>query len=954
MKRREPNAQPALAAMTPERAPLRPAPGGSGVRERLSRTNLAHGPTRFVGRRRELSELRTLLAEHPLVTVTGPAGVGKTRLASELARLLVDEYLDQGGAWRVDLEEARDLHGVCAEVAWTLGIGFGAGIGQALSARGTTLLVLDGVDGCLGALARLLPEWAAAAPAVRWIITARAPLGLEREARLDLGALATVASSGGAPDAVWLFVDRARTAGRDLVLDGKSEREILELVRRLEGLPLAIELVAASAGSFSPAELLEREARVKSSSLRAAVAIAWEALDPWQRDALAQASVFAGGFDLEAAEAVLDLGAHPGAHTPREALDSLRRHALVGATLGVEDGGAPRFGLSAAVREHAREGLLEVGGRDEAIARHAAYYARAGVDRARRHHGPEPRRALAWLARESHNLLAAHRRMLLGGREGATLAVQAALGLDPLLACDGPGSLRLALLDAALSVVEKEGLDADLRLRVLEARSDTHRLLGRGQEATLDGHAALTIALERGPRVAVARVLRGLATITMQQGKLDECRGLAERALSIAREQGDRSEEGRALGLLGSASALEGRIDDATRELAGAVALHRETGDLHQEAIDTGNLAVVAHDAGRLDDARTACDRAIFLYRASGDRRLEAEATGLLATVAHEQQQHEEARELYEQALVLARHVGSRRAEGALLGYQGMLLAETDDVESARAAYGRALTILRESRDKSTEALVLGALSAVEAREGSLESARATLARATEALEGIIDPRARAALEVWRGHVELLLARQAHTEGDEARSKMLLDAASARLDGKLVPENGECRRAADVRLARRALERAIARASQPEEPAAASGNRAVTDGVVGEGPHDINEITAPADALVVSARGLWFRMPHGDVVSIARWRPLQRLLERLAERRETAPGEPLTVEALISAGWPGERMLPKAGATRVYTAIATLRRLGLRELLLRDDRGYMLRADVPIARVSRG
>jgi hypothetical protein len=209
--------------------------------------------------------------------------------------------------------------------------------------------------------------------------------------------------------------------------------------------------------------------------------------------------------------------------------------------------------------------------------------------------------------------------------------------------------------------------------------------------------------------------------------------------------------------------------------------------------------------------------------------------------------------------------------------------------------------------------------------------------------------------------VELLLARQAHAEGDEARAKMLHDAAAARLDAKLVPDSGECRRAADVRLARRALELAIARAAQPEPPARATAKAGPQNRVAGRlaradaaGPFDGMEIDAPAETFVVSARGLWFRMPHGEVVSIARWRPLQRLLERLAERRETAPGEPLTVEALISAGWPGERMLPKAGATRVYTAVATLRRLGLRELLLKGDRGYMLRADVPIARVSRG
>jgi hypothetical protein len=275
-----------------------------------------------------------------------------------------------------------------------------------------------------------------------------------------------------------------------------------------------------------------------------------------------------------------------------------------------------------------------------------------------------------------------------------------------------------------------------------------------------------------------------------------------------------------------------------------------------------------------------------------------------------------------------------------LLGYHGALLAEAGDVEGSRAAYARALTILRECHDRPNEALVLGALAAIEAREGRLESARAALAHATECLEGIDEPRARAAVHLWRGHLELALAREARLEGDDTRAQMLIDDARRRLAETDPAESGEVRRAADVRLARRALHRAV-EAIGRVEAAPASG-----DSFGGPPPG------APAGALVVCASGRWFRNPHGEVISIARWRPLQRLLERLAERREISPGEPLSVEALVAAGWPGERMLPKAGATRVYTAIASLRRIGLRDMLVRDERGYSLRTDVPIARVS--
>jgi len=100
--------------------------------------------------------------------------------------------------------------------------------------------------------------------------------------------------------------------------------------------------------------------------------------------------------------------------------------------------------------------------------------------------------------------------------------------------------------------------------------------------------------------------------------------------------------------------------------------------------------------------------------------------------------------------------------------------------------------------------------------------------------------------------------------------------------------------------------------------------------------------------LAVGAEGRWFQLPGEDVVSLERWRSLQRVLARLADERRVRPGASLSVEALVLAGWPGERMLARAGATRVYTAIASLRRLGLREVLLSSEQGYMLAAGVPI------
>jgi predicted ATPase len=954
-KRRE-----SLAAAPAALPPPFPARLESGVRDRTTATNLAHPATRFVGRRRELSELRTLGVEHRLVTVLGPPGVGKTRLATELARTLLDEYGSHGGVWRVDLAEARDADAVCAAVARTLGLGAIAGgmavqhaIGNALGARGRTLILLDAAEGCTGPLGRTLAEWLGAAPDVRWIVTSRTRLGVEGEAVLDLPPLATT-SPGGAPDAVWLFVDRARAARADLVLDEATSRDVLELVQRLDGLPLAIELAAARTRVLTPAQMLEEgsprfdllgtsgaHADPRHVTLRAAIDASWELLEPWQKHALAQLSVFAGGFDLDAAEAVLDLSSHPGRHGALEAIESLRDRSLVAAATSPEDAGRLRFSIYGSLRERARERLHDLGGRESALLRHARHYVSAGTTWAERHDAGRLREATAWLVRETDNLLAAHRRVMSRGREGAELALGAALALDPILAAVGPGTLRVALLDAALTTADKESVAPELRIRALQARADGHRLLGHGRDAMADAQAALTLASVHGDRPAVGHVLRDIATLALMQGKLVEGRAVLERACAIDRETHQRREEGRALGLLGGVAALEGRLDVAWSTFERAIAVHREVGDLRYEATNTGNLAVVAHDAGRLAEGRVQCDRALVLCREAGNRRLEAEVLGLLAAIAHEEGRVDEARAQYGRSLAMHREVGNRRAEGALLGYQGMLLAEIDDVEGARAAYGRSLTVVRECGDRPTEALVLGALAAVESRDGCVESARAALTHAAECLAGNEEPRSRAALELWRGHLELALAREAHDEGDDARGSMLTDTARARLVEGSPSARGEVRRAADVRLARRSLERALDLATRGEAPSSSP-------------PSSVNPVPeGRTDALVVCAHGRWFRVPGGEVKSVSRWRSLQRLLARLAERREIAPGEPLSVDALVAAGWPGERMLPKAGATRVYTAVASLRRLGLRDLLLRDDQGYLLRPDVPIARASR-
>lgn len=906
----------------------------SGVRERLARTNLAHGRTRFVGRRREMSELRTCITEARVVSVVGAAGVGKTRLACETARALLDEYVREGGAWCVDLASAGDADGAIAAVARTLwipatatGADAGAAMGGALAERGKTLVVLDAVDACAPSLVRLLGDWTRVAPDVRWIATSRVPPGLDAERVIDLRPLATGAALG-SPDAVWLYFDRARATTAvqpGFTVDARTEDDVLDRVRKLEGMPLRIEIDAASG---------DRRSAI-GPTLHADIDASCGRLDPRTRSTLARVSRFVAPFDLAAAEALT------GSPCARE-IETLRDKALVSATVSLDGASAPRFTMPAAVRERVRAMLVDDGLREVIDVRHARHCVAAGLALAERWESDASHDTLSAIARIADDLLAAHRRMLPCAHDGAVLAVGAALALDPLLAAVGPASLRLSLLGSALDAAERGDIGPVLRMRALRARSEAHRTCSRIADAIADANAAVAISTSCGAHDETARALMQLGVLAVIQQRYADARGSFDRAMSLAVESHARREEGRVLGCVASLDALEGRLERAWASLERAIAIHRDTHDVRFEALSCGNLAVVAHDMGKLDDARLWCDRALSACRTACDRKIEGEVLGLLAVIAHEQDRGEAALDSYARALVAHREAGHRLGEGTLLAYQGALLAEYDDVQGARAAYGRALSLLRELRDRTGEALVLGAMAALEARGGSLASARAAMAHATECLHGHDEPRSRAALELWRGHLEIALAREARVEGDDARAAMLLGAARRRLEEASPDAAGKARRAVDVRLAMRALRHALDSAERGDPPEAALSS-------VPSGPPP----AAPADALVVCAHGRWFRVPRGQVVSVARWRPLQRLLERLAERREIAPGEPLSVDALVAAGWPGERMIAKAGATRVYTAIASLRRLGLRELLVRESRGYRLREDVAVVRVSR-
>jgi hypothetical protein len=329
-----------------------PARPSSGVRSRVTRTNLGAGATPLVGRRAELDALRDLVARERCVSVVGPAGVGKTRLARECAVRLLDDFMRAGGAWWVDVSRTRDESEIIAAVADTLDVEAHA----TLDALGPTLLVLDDATDCAREVAAVVERLARHAPEIRWLVTSRARLDTEREAILELGGLTLPIArlDPRSADSVQLFIERARAAHIGWSVDDSNA--VASLVHALDGNALAIEVAAAWMKSMSIADALAQIATLsaplsaershhRNHGLRAALSTAWAFATADEQRALAALARLDGGFDPDASEGLL------GAPNARSVVNALVERGLLARC---DDG---RLEVSRAVREG-----LELGG----------------------------------------------------------------------------------------------------------------------------------------------------------------------------------------------------------------------------------------------------------------------------------------------------------------------------------------------------------------------------------------------------------------------------------------------------------------------------------------------------------------------------------------------------------------------------------------------------------------
>jgi len=840
---------------------------------------------KLVGREGDLAAIDQRFAEgERLVTVTGPGGIGKSRLAAEV----VDQRRSDAGrddlagpAWIADLSEVTGLPALCDVVAEAVALPGSheepdaadpvARIGEALSARGPALLVLDDVDHVNTEAGEAAARWLSAAAEVQLLVTCRERLHVADEAVHEL-----------AP----------------LTLDGPGGPSASEA--------LAIELAAARLAVMGPRALLhrlrtgldalrrtERGGPARHATLAQTIDWSWQLLQPWEQDALAQCSTFRGGFSLEAAEAVISVDGHSEALPALDVIQALRDKSFLHASEVGLLPGELRLGMYVAIRQL------------------AAFFVAAGERWSSAEEDEDTADPRRHLIVERENLLAVAERVLGRGPVTAATAepaLKALLVLWPVLLVRGPLATYAKLMGPVLDVSAGSGADPSLQADALAVRGSLRWHRGQSQEGLGDLIKALAIARKLDNRRLEGRVLVHLGKALADRGELDEARGHCDGALAIHRELGDEAEEGRALAMMGQLEARRGRHDDARRLYERALAIHGRVGDAVLEAQDRRLLGELLLGLDQREEAQSCLDSAAETARRLGDRRGEAIARGFLALLHHDGGDIRRARRGYEEVAEHLGRLGFRRLEGVFTGYLAILERESGRWMEAYTLLERALDLVGDD-DAEHRSLFLAHLGGLDADAGRTEEARELL----EAADGSLGASAptptpfRTAIALQRFHLS--------TGGGAAA---------------LREAEGPAASSAQVRIAVRCLR-----------------------GALEKGP-ERGEQRPMEDALIVGAGGLWLRPPGGERVSLKQRRPLRLLVERLSQERLAEPGHPLSWEDLLAAGWPQERVIPSAGAHRVRVAISTLRKLGLREVLITVPEGYLFDVSVDVHLLEEG
>jgi len=680
------------------------------------RHNLPAPVTTLFGREDAIGAVRLALREARLVTLTGSGGCGKTRLALAVARALRDDA--PAATWWVDLATLADQALVPSTVAQVLGLReqTEAAIVAALGDE-DVLLLLDNCEHLLAACAPLVGRLLAACPAVRVLATSREALLVAGEAIWRVPSLpvpdddpplgaASLAALRANP-AVQLFGARARLARQDFALTPENARAVVKICRRLDGIPLALELAAARVALLSPPQLAARlddalgllgggprTALPRHRTLRATLDWSYQLLDPAGREFLARLAVFAGGFTLAAAEEVCGLGGGT-----LDALARLVERSLVQVETGTGKDEVLRFRLLEPVRQYAAERLDNSGTADNYRRDHAAYYLRLAEAVEPEFYRAQQDYWVALLARDHDNVRAAlHWLRAASAWERFTRLVVAFHRFWYMRASYAEGR---GWVDTALRVGDSATTDAALaalRPHVLYCAGTLAWPAGALNEAGAYFHQALDLATTRQLGRLAARARTGLGILCLFRGDYVAAQPYFAASLTETRQLDDRWLLGVLLNNLGLIAMWQGQVAQARRYQDENLALCRLTDDTHGIASALANLCEIAFTEGDLAAVAAYADEATVRFAAIGDLRGLAVVHNNRAVVARVAGEYPLAQRHGEAALAAYATIGS--AAGMALARR--ILAETatarGELALARSLYRQSLDHYRQSR----------------------------------------------------------------------------------------------------------------------------------------------------------------------------------------------------------------------------------------------------------------
>jgi predicted ATPase/predicted Ser/Thr protein kinase len=711
----------------------------SVVRDDATRDNLPQQLTPFVGRSRELAEIRRLLSSSRLLTLSGPGGIGKTRLALQIAADSRREYDD--GIRFVEFASLSDAGLVPQTVASALGVREERGrsitdtVVDLLRDR-RLLLVFDNCEHLVGACAHIAEVLLRSSANVQILATSREPLAITGEIVFRVPPLAVPdperasdIKSVSEYEAVELFVQRARAVRSTFAITDAIAVPLAKLCVQLEGIPLAIELAASRTTVLSIEQITvrlhdrlklltggSRTALPRQQTLSAAIDWSYNLLSEAEKLLFRRLSVFSGGWTLEAAEAVCS-GHAVEQDTVLELLSGLVDKSLV---LVEERDGEQRYRFMVTLLEYAQQRLMQTEEGEAIQQRHAAFFVALAVEADPKLMKTEQKVWLERLNADYDNLRAALNWTCAQNVESG-LRLAGALGrfwymrghldegrkwLEQVLesSADAQPGQRVKPLNAAALIALSQG-------DYLKARSFTEQ--------------ALVLSRISGDKYETAEALNNLAILDAETADFTGARRLLEDSLAIRRELNDKGGVAITLNNLGVLGLRVGEFAAASSLFQEGLAISRDVGDRHRIATMVLNCGEVARRLGNQAAAHSLIQEGLALAKDLGDKSLIPVALMCLGDVAGQQGDHPTASALHKEALELSRELGDKRLIAVAQLALGIEAERHEEYATARSLFEESVTIWRELGERAEIVAALNGLGRVTARQADYAAARA-------------------------------------------------------------------------------------------------------------------------------------------------------------------------------------------------------------------------------------